>query len=148
MSWWNRRSREGNVVKLPRLDPSNFNRIGDPNCVACYIRNDSDFQLDFVSMLEKHHEYIIEAPAWKGFVLQPGEKKLVPHRYWDIFPQEKERKISVIEIPKDHEPVEFLYKTRTIEQGNAAVPLPAQSEGSDMPPSSAEFPPKASLGKD
>lgn len=148
MSWWNRKSRQGNMVRLPRLDASNFNRIGDPNCVACYIRNDSPVQLDFVSTLELQHPSIIEADAWKGFVLQPGQKKLVPHRYWDIFPRNADRTISVIEIPKDHEPVEFLYKTRVIEKGNAAEDLHSLSGDSDTPPLGAEPPAKASLGKD
>lgn len=141
MSWWNRRSREGNTVRLPRLDPSDFGRTADPGCVVCYLRNDSPVELQFISELEKYHPDIIEANHWKGFVLQPGEKKLVPHRYWDIFPQNVERKISIIELPKDHEPVEFLYRRRST--GNAAEALHSQSGDSDTPPSGAEPPPKA-----
>jgi len=144
MSWWNRRSKTGGHVRLPRVEAP---KMGDPSCVACYLRNDSEVQLDFVSMLETHYPMLIEASAWKGFVLQPGEKKLVPHRYWDIFPRDVVRKVSIIEIPKDHEPVEFLYKTRATEQkGNGAVALHSQSEGSDTPSLDAAPLEKASPG--
>lgn len=96
----------------PRSIEDAIQKISDPQCVACYITNESAVPLTFVSVLEHHYPMLIEAKAFVKFELQPEEKRLVPHSYFDILPYDAERKINVAAIPKDHPPVEFLYSKR------------------------------------
>ena len=115
-------------------------KLADPNCVACYLRNDSEVELSFVSELEKFHPYLIEGKAFKEFKLKPGQQMLVPHVYFEVLPQDVERKITRTGIPSDHPPVEFVYEVRAIEQGNGAGDPPAREPNSDTPLSDAELP--------
>ncbi len=114
----------------PRLEDT-LRKISDPQCVACYITNESAVPLTFVSVLEQHYPNLIEAKAFVRFELQPEEKRLVPHSYFDILPYDVERKINVAAIPKDHEPVEFLYATRPVppkEESKSDIDFPASGE--------------------
>jgi len=115
VSWWTKRSktfdRQNQTVRLPRLD-DHVPKMNDPQCVACYLQNDSDVPLTIVSQLEKYYPQLIEAKDFISFELNPGEKKLVPHCYFDLLPYEAERKVTRIGIGHDHPPVEFVYNVR------------------------------------
>jgi hypothetical protein len=138
-TWWNRRSREKEAQKMVRL-PSLAGKIPtltDPQCVACYMQNDSAVRLQFVSALEKVYPFLIEAVAFKEFWLEPGEKKLVPHTYFEMFPLNVERKVTRIGLGYDHAPVEFVYEMRAIEKDSSCEDPRSQERGPDTPPSGA-----------
>ncbi len=115
------REKEAKLEQLPRLDDA-IPKVNDPQCVAGYIKNDSAVDLIFVSNLETFHPRLIEAKEFLRFELAPGEKKLVPHGYFDILPHDVERKISWHTIGPEHPPVEFLYALRPNEVMQGAPP--------------------------
>lgn len=141
MSWWNKKSQvnqnKNQTIRLPRLDDGKFRKLQDPNATCCYLESTCPKPMVFISTLELNYPFLEEAKDWKSWTLQPGEKKLVPHRFWHIEPLEGDtpRTFNMIEIPKNHEPVEYLYKIRGMPTENtppvSAGEIESQSADSD-----------------
>lgn len=90
------------------LDMPGVHKVeGDTNAMAVWIVNESQFDLTFVSELEKYYPRVKEAPDFKQKVLKPGERCLFPHQYFDIQPHDKPRRVRA-EPAKPGE-ADFLY---------------------------------------
>jgi len=87
-----------------------LDRPTDPMLTAIGIKNDSPGVLVFVSTLELNSE-LEEAPAWKTFRLEAGEKRIAPHHYWTVHPESGNTDCiySAFAAPRNSD---FLYKRR------------------------------------
>lgn len=75
----------GDIRHVEKHDPLHamLERSNDPLLTAMEVLNRRDVPLRFVSTLEKNSD-LIEAKDWIDWELKAGEKKVIPHCYWEV----------------------------------------------------------------
>lgn len=95
-----------------------LDRPNDPMLTAIGVESQSNGVLIFVSTLELNSE-LEEAPHWKTFRLESGEKKVLPHHYWSVSSiNGADCCYKAFAAPKDSD---FIYKRRTILNRNTPL---------------------------